>query len=149
MGTSIEIKLTDCEEFKKNHPKLMEVCGWDSCPKDNVRIWVGGFKDEGSVVQILRNNGSCFEEMIMNLNSLKGAKYQLIGMDDGEDELVRNCGKDSINDLSSQSLLNKMCTIGGFKKLTLFLESLGYRIGLTYTVAPYDWRVSMKNSNTT
>lgn len=33
--------------------------------------------------------------------------------------------------------------------MTDFLENLGYRVGLTYTVVPYDWRFSMKKSNTT
>jgi hypothetical protein len=60
----------------------------------------------------------------------------------------RNCGKESVNDLSSSNILNKFCTVSGFKKMTKFLDSLGYRVGLSYTIVPYDWRISMKNSKT-
>jgi Lecithin:cholesterol acyltransferase len=164
-GTKLQVQI-DCPTLRANNPNLFEQCRWTSCsgsstniigttPKSEYTIWIPDITAPFSVADRRNKSKECFagllglswyqEASAMKLKQNPGVRILPYGMTT-ESITSSKCGFDSISLIwaSVQTVLSEKYKI--FNALRIGLEAKGYRLGLTATAIPYDWRIQISQN---
>jgi Lecithin:cholesterol acyltransferase len=164
-GTKLQV-LIDCETLKQSNPKLFNQCRWTSCtgcstniigntPKPEYTIWIPDLTSPFSLANPKEHAKECLAGLSalnwvsqggkLTIKAQAGVKILPMGMT-SETITTSKCGFESISNILPvwQVLSPEKFKI--FNALRLALEAKGYRIGLTATAIPYDWRIPFSHN---
>ena len=164
-GTKLQVQI-DCETLRANNRLVFDQCRWTSCtgwstniigstPKPEYTIWIPDITSPFSLANPREKAKECFAGLLgigwssqggkLFMKPSSGVKIVPMGMT-AETAATSRCGFESISNILPiwQVLTPEKYRI--FNAFRVSLEAKGYRLGLTATAVPYDWRIPFSHN---
>ena len=164
-GTKLQIQI-DCQTLRANNPTVFDQCRWTSCtglnnniigstPKPEYTVWIPDITSPFSLANPRDKAKECFAGLLgiawnqqgssLYMKTAPGVRVLPLGMT-AETKATSKCGFESISNILPiwQVLTPEKYRI--FNAFRVSLEAKGYRLGLTATAVPYDWRIPFSHN---
>ncbi|EGR29598.1 lecithin-cholesterol acyltransferase, putative [Ichthyophthirius multifiliis] len=163
LGTQLHVVI-DCEVMQSENPEAFSSCGWNTCSNWNIlykrppkefQVWIGSITSPAQIVS-LSEKSKCFGNLInlsynKQTNKFENQKgfYITWAGNTPETKSQSNCGVYAITNFINIPMINvATCVSGGYSRLVYTLEAMGYQSGLTFQAIPFDFRLTVQQSET-